>query len=371
MAKSSGRGGALVAIFAAWTLFGLFFAGQAYLGQTYLGRGLSWDEALLRWMPCAYAWALLTPLVLGLNRRFPITRERWLPALLVHVPCSVAFSAAGMLLYALGQQLLSPGGQFFTREAFARLLLAALHIDLLIYAGVVGAGYAIDHYRRYRERELTTAQLQAALARAELATLRSQLHPHFLFNTLNTISILLEEDARAARTMLVHLGDLLRMLLQPGRLQEVTLREELAILESYLAIERMRFQDRLDVKWTVDPATLDAKVPDLLLQPLVENAIKHGIVPRPSGGRVEISAHRQGGQLRLEVRDDGPGLSPAQRSNGRGLGLANTRERLERLYGARHCLELNAAVPAGLSVVLTLPFLSPAAPCPVPEGSPG
>lgn len=363
MGKPSSRGGALAAIFAAWTLFGLFFAsqtylGQAYLGQVYLGRGLSWGEALLRWMPCAYAWALLTPLVRWLNRRFPITRERWLLALIVHVPCSLAFSAAGMLLYALGQQLLSPGGHFFTREALARLLLAALHIDLLIYAGVVGACYAIDHYRHYRERELTTAQLQAALARAELAALRSQLHPHFLFNTLNTISILLEEDAAAARTMLVHLGDLLRTLLQPGRMQEVSLREELEMLESYLAIERMRFHDRLEVKVTVDPSALDAQVPDLLLQPLVENAIKYGIVPRPSGGRVEINAQRHGAQLRLEVRDDGPGLSLAQRAGNRGLGLANTRERLERLYGARHCFELKAAAPAGLSVVLTLPFLS-------------
>lgn len=157
MGKPSSRGGALAALFAAWTLFGLFFASQTYLGQTYLGRGLSWGEALLRWMPCAYAWALLTPLVRWLSRRFPITRERWLAALLAHLSCSLIFSAAGMLLYALGQQLLSPGGQFFSREALARLLLAALHIDLLIYAGVVGACYAIDHYRRYRERELAAA----------------------------------------------------------------------------------------------------------------------------------------------------------------------------------------------------------------------
>jgi signal transduction histidine kinase len=351
--------GRLGAGFAIWTLFGLFFTSQAYLAQTYFGRGLSFGDALMRWMSCAYAWALLTPLVVRLGRHFPIDRQRWRAALAVHLPASLAFSLAAMLLFSLAEQALQPSGQFLTRDAFAKLFAAGLNIDLLIYATLVGALYAAEHYRCYRERELIAAELQAALAHAELSALRAQLHPHFLFNTLNSIGILMEEDARAARKMLVHLGDLLRTLLKAERTEEVSLREELALLESYLEIERVRFHDRLQVNVRVDPEVLDARVPDLLLQPLVENAIKHGVVPRPAGGRVEILVQRQDARLRLEVRDDGPGLDPlraAQAAGGSGVGLANTRVRLEKLYGDRQQFELKRGEPHGLCVVLTLPF---------------
>jgi len=366
MANVSSRSRALGAVaiwtFGIWTLFGLLFAGQGYLGQAYLGRGLSFGAALTRWLLCAYTWALLTPIVVWSTRRVAIERRRWLPALLVHLPASIAFSLAGMLLFSLAEQALDPRGQFLTRDALEKLFVSGLHIDLLIYATLVGAVYAVDHYRRYRERELAAAQLQAALARAELGALRAQLHPHFLFNTLNTIAILMEEDARAARKMLVHLGDLLRVLTRSDRTHEVSVREEIQLLESYLEIERMRFHDRLEVRVHVDPNTLDARVPDLVLQPLVENAIKHGVVPRPSGGTVEIRVHKHGAELRLEVRDDGPGIHPDEGSRGNGLGLSNTRVRLEKLYGNRHQFELRNAEPAGLRVILTLPFQSLAAP---------
>jgi signal transduction histidine kinase len=346
----------LAVIFGAWTLFGLFFAGQAYLGHAVVGRAQSWTDPLWRWMLCAYAWALLTPLVMWLSRRFPFDRRRWPLALLVHAPASVAFSLVGMVLFSLGEQLLLSGGHFFTREAFTALFLAGFHIDLLIYASLVGSSYAVEHYRRYRERELLALQLQAALAEAELAALKAQLHPHFLFNTLNTISILLAEDPRAARKMLVHLSDLLRMVLNRERGHEVSVRQEVELLESYLEIERLRFQDRLQVQLRVDPEALDARVPDLVLQPLVENAIKHGVVPRPGGGKVEVSVHRRNTELRLEVRDDGPGLEPSAIGRGKGLGLSNTRHRLEKLYGRQHQFELENAEAGGLSVVLTIPF---------------
>jgi two-component system LytT family sensor kinase len=346
---------ALVRILALWTLFGLFFSLQAYLARAYLGGGLPLGTALLRWLLCAYAWAILTPLVMWLSRRFPIGASRPWRALGVHVPAAFAFSVAGMLLYTLGEQALDPSADFFTREAFASLFVSGLHIDLLIYATLVGVLHALEHQRRHRERELRAAQLEAALARAELGALRQQLHPHFLFNALNSIGVLMEEDPRAARKMLVHLSDLLRMMLRGDRAQEVSVKDELELLQSYLEIERMRFQDRLEIQLDVDPETLDARVPDLVLQPLVENAIKHGIVPRPSGGRVAVSVQKRKGELRLEVSDDGPGLD-WRSVGGTGLGLRNTQVRLEKLYGERHRFELERVNPSGLCVVLTLPF---------------
>jgi two-component system, LytTR family, sensor kinase len=347
---------ALVRILALWTSFGLFFSLQAYLARAYLGGGLSLRTALVRWLLCAYAWAVLTPLVMWLSRRFPIGASRPWRALGVHVLAAFAFSVAGMLLYTLGEQALDPSGAFFTRDAFASLFVGGLHIDLLIYATLVGVLHALEHQRRHRERELGAAQLEAALARAELSALRQQLHPHFLFNTLNSIAVLMEEDARAARKMLVHLSELLRMMLRGDRAQEVSVKDEIELLESYLEIERMRFQDRLEIRLDVDPETLDARVPDLVLQPLVENAIKHGVVPRPSGGRVAVSVQKRKGELRLTVSDDGPGLGSGSSAGGAGLGLRNTQVRLEKLYGERHRFELERASPSGLCVVLTLPF---------------
>lgn len=359
MASFSTRGRSVVTVLLVWTLFGLLFAGQAYLGQAYLGRALSVRDALLRWMLCAYAWALLTPLVVWLNRRFPIDRRRWLAALIVHGVASLVFSIAGMGLFLLGEQALQSERQVLTRQAFVNLFVGGLHIDLLIYATLVGVCYAIEHYHRYRERELT-----AALAEAELAALKAQLHPHFLFNTLNTVAILMQEDAAAARKMLVCLSDLLRMILKKGRAHEVSIREEVQMLESYLEIERMRFNERLHVSVNVDERTLDARVPELVLQPLVENAIKHGIMPRRGGGRVDISVQKHGSELELEVRDDGPGMSAEAATRGTGVGLANTRVRLAKLYAGRHRFELRNGDTGGLRVLVTLPFN-----CVTPEGT--
>ncbi|HTV24993.1 MAG TPA: histidine kinase, partial [Polyangiaceae bacterium] len=352
MKSLSTRGRGVLIVLLIWTSFGLLFSGQAYLGQNYLGRELSVHDALVRWMVCAYAWALLTPLVVWLNRRFPIDRRRWLAALLVHGVASIVFSVAGMGLFLLGEQALQSDRQLLTRSAFVNLFVAGLHIDLLIYATLVGVCYAIEHYQRYRERELTAVQLQAALAEAELAALKAQLHPHFLFNTLNTVAILMQEDPAAARKMLVSLSDLLRMILKKGRAHEVSLREEVQMLESYLEIERTRFHDRLHVSLNVDESALDARVPELVLQPLVENAIKHGVLPRRSGGRVEINVQKQGSELELEVRDDGPGLSAEAATRGTGVGLSNTRVRLAKLYAGRHRFELKNGDAGGLRVLV-------------------
>ena len=219
--------------------------------------------------------------------------------------------------------------------------------------------HALDYYRKYRERERRALQLETRLAQAQLDALRMQLQPHFLFNTLNSISVLMAEDVKAARRMLTRLSDLLRKSLENEGAHEVSLRDELEFLESYLEIEQTRFQDRLTIRMNVDPAALDARVPNLILQPLVENAIRHGIAPRAAAGTIEIRAGRQNGMIELQVSDNGAGLGGASvESLMKGIGLSNTQARLEQLYGARASFELRERDEGGLTVTIAIPFRS-------------
>jgi LytS/YehU family sensor histidine kinase len=219
---------------------------------------------------------------------------------------------------------------------------------------VVAATQGYLYYSRYREGEVRTAQLSAQLAQAQLQALRMQLHPHFLFNTLNAISTLVHKDPEIADRMIARLSDLLRLTLENIGIQEVRLAKELEFLERYLEIERMRFADRLEVRMQIAPETLDARAPYLILQPLVENAIRHGIAPRAARGCVEIGAERRDGKLVLTVKDDGPGMGATGAKHG--VGISSTRARLERLYGAAHRFELENGENGGLIVTMELPF---------------
>jgi LytS/YehU family sensor histidine kinase len=217
----------------------------------------------------------------------------------------------------------------------------------------------LDYYRKYREREKRATQLEAQLVQAQLQALKMQLHPHFLFNTLHSISALLHEDAEAADRMIARLGEFLRLTLEDTGQQEVTLQKELEFLKCYLDIERIRFQDRLTVRYDIDPETLDALVPNLMWQPIVENAIRHGIAPRSGAGCIELRSKRLGPKLQLQVKDDGPGLRNEPGSGGdlnEGVGLANTRNRLRQLYGRNHWLGLCNGLDKGLVVTLEIPF---------------
>jgi LytS/YehU family sensor histidine kinase len=232
---------------------------------------------------------------------------------------------------------------------------------------VVAAVHGWTYYGRFRERERAAAalavrasRLEAQLARAELDALKMQLHPHFLFNTLHSISALIHADPEGADLMVSRLSDFLRMVLDHAGAQELALRDELAFLERYLEIQRTRYRERLDAAMEIDPETLDARVPNLILQPLVENAIRHAVEPRAAGGRVRVTARRENGTLHLAVRDDGPGLRDAPRS-GNGVGLANTRARLAQLYGGAHAFELRNHPEGGLEVSLALPYRAEAA----------
>jgi two-component system, LytTR family, sensor kinase len=341
----------------AWTLFALFFASESVILRAYAGKPLGIAGATVAWLVCAYIWLALTPFILHLANRFPFERGRWLKTLLVHLGASALFALLHLATYVRVALLFESGPQTFF-EGFKAIFVTNFHIDLITYWVVIGLNAALDYYGKYRERELRAMQLETRLAQAELDALRMQLHPHFLFNTLNSISVLMAEDVRSARRMLTRLSDLLRKSLENKGAHEVSLKDELEFLESYLEIEQTRFQDRLTVHMEVDPATLDARVPNLILQPLVENAIRHGIAPRASQGFVEIRAQRENGMVKLQVSDNGNGLQRSAQEDSlmKGIGLSNTQARLEQLYGAEHRFELSNGESGGLTVTIAIPF---------------
>lgn len=342
-----------------WTLYGLFFASQSYLNQAFFGKEVRWGQTLIIWLLCAFSWALLTPLILWLAKRFPFARKNWLSPLLLHVTAAIFFSLFSLVVYVLVWRFLF-WSQLVSILPFAslkNLVIADFHAGLLIYASIIGIRNALDTYRKYQEREVRAAQLESQLTHAQLDALRKQLHPHFLFNTLNTVSILIDEDTKAARNMLVRLSDLLRSTLDSAKTHEVSLKQELEFIASYLEIERMRFHDRLTVEMHIDPKTLSAQVPDLILQPLVENAIRHGIAPRSAAGTIEIRADRINGDLRLQVRDNGKGLAPGQEQVSKsGVGISNTQSRLRQLYGADHSFDIHNLDEGGVMVNIIIPF---------------
>jgi sensor histidine kinase YesM len=229
---------------------------------------------------------------------------------------------------------------------------------MMQYWAIVGLSHALGYYRESQARALRASQLETRLIEARLQSLQRQLQPHFLFNTLNTISALMHRDVDAADAMIARLSDLLRLSLETVGVQEVDLKQELDFLSKYLEIEQTRFRDRLTVVFDIQPDTFDVLVPNLILQPLVENAIKHGIGPRPAPGRITIRSRRTEGFLELEVQDDGVGLSAARLSDfNRGVGLANTRSRLEHLYGALHRFEFRQPPHGGLLVLMAIPLV--------------
>src|SRR5262245_43472865 len=347
-------------IFGAWTLPGLYFAIQVYLQHAYESRPITLTQALLRGVVFWLLWVVSSPLILWLARTFPIPRKEWLDGLLFHLPAGFIFSFAHLLLYVVVSSWLTNGSWPHSvaelLAEFQPVFLSSFAWWSLVYWTILIAGYAFDYYQRYREGQLKAAQLETQLAQSQLQALKMQLHPHFLFNTLHSISALVREDVEAADQMIARLGEFLRMTLRNSGEQETTLEQELKFLECYLDIERLRFQDRLTTRIEAEPDAMEARVPNLFLQPIVENAIRHGVARQPSEGLVAISGRRAPGQrLRGEVRDNGPGLTP---KNGvaEGVGLANTRSRLRRLYGDDHNFGMAPAAEGGLVVSLEIPF---------------
>lgn len=314
-----------------------------------------WTEGLESYLISFAVWGLLAALMVAATHRWPVEAPRRVRHAAVHVALAAVFSLVHPLLY-IGIRWPTaarpPGarlGEVLETQVFASLLLG-----LQVYGTVVAVAHLLRYNRALRARAVAQARLETQLAEARLAMLRGQLRPHFLFNTLNSVSALMAHDVPGARRMIARLSDLLRLSLDDDGAPETPLWRELEFLASYVDIQRTRFGDRLAVDYEVYPAARDALVPRLLLQPLVENAIVHGLSPRPGPGRVWVSADRAEGRLRLEVRDDGVGWGAA--SAGEGVGIGNTRARLRALYGDGQRLLLDDAPGGGARVRVELPF---------------
>ena len=343
-------------IFGAWMLVALIFTTQFYSQAQLTQNPISLWRAFSLQAASACAWFLLTPLVLWLGRRFSLKRGSFRENLPIHLFAGAMVVVSQQAIDALTIPMLGYPSNAVNKtygEIYKEFLLLNFHVNYLIYWMTVGIQNLIAFYRQYRERELRSAQLEGQLAQARLQVLKNQLHPHFLFNTLNAVSELIYDNQEAAELMIANLSDLLRLALDKMNVQEVSLRQELEFLKKYLEIEQMRFDERLEVKINIAPETLDACVPNMILQPLVENSIKHGLAPLADGGIVEISAERQNGDLRLRVTDNGIGLK--EKSLLEGVGLSNTRARLKQLYGAEHLFEISE-FRGGLQVNLRIPF---------------
>ncbi|AFE09282.1 signal transduction histidine kinase, LytS [Corallococcus coralloides DSM 2259] len=321
--------------------------------------GYPLSRALLVQMPQWQYWAFATPFILALGQRFRLERGVWPRSAAVLLAALVAVMVPYVSIIYFAAR--TTGETWLQESTWARMLPLMMAkysiLSLLIYGGILAIGYAVDYHRRFREGELAQAHLETRLAHAQLDALRAQLHPHFLFNTLNAISVLVrKQDTAGSIRMLTGVSELLRMALHTTGRQQVPFHEDVDFLERYLDIEQTRFQDRLQVARAIDPGTLGALVPSLILQPLVENAIKHGIATRSGAGRVELRASREGARLVLEVLDDGPGLAPGwDRQDGR-IGVANVRDRLRQLYGDRHVFTLENRAGGGVRARLELPF---------------
>jgi signal transduction histidine kinase len=350
-------------VFLIATVLGMFSTAQAYRLSS-LGPRPALDEAelvplLLLNLGLWYVPAALTRPIFSIAAHVRLDTDRWVRALATHAAAAFAFSiihstamlALRALLWPEMRKIPAPAWLDYAQSSYLRNLDWAL----MTYAAVVGLSYALDYYRESQARALKAAHLETSLVEARLKTLEAELHPHFLFNTLHAISTLVHSDPDAADRMISRLGDLLRLTFDRSGAAGVPLKHELEFLQKYLEIEQIRFGDRLAVRFDIDPQALDAEVPRLILQPLVENAIKHGIAPKTEGGLVQVSARRQDADIWLEVRDNGVGLSRMARARfSNGVGLSNTRARLACLYGEDHRLDVSDT-DGGLAVQMRIP----------------
>ena len=342
--------------FGFWTMLAVSYAASRVFGAISEGSPYSWPRSLAWYLLDFYLWMALTPLVSWLGRR---GAHGWRRFWILHIPCSIVVAALqGTVLLLVFWLLCGPSPQsgitsaagFFHVEAVYKFHLSLLTYWLLL---VVLRGMASQ--RSLRDERLRSSQLEAQLALSQLHALRMQLQPHFLFNTLNAISALALADPAQARLMIARLSDFLRLTLEDGHAQQVPLSREMQFLECYLGIQQVRFQDRLEVHMDIASDAVDAPVPSLILQPLVENALRHGLLAKTGSGHLHVSAQRDGDYLRLRVDDDGLGLPPT--GHHEGIGLSNTRARLRALFGEAASMDLARMAGGGTRVELRLPLL--------------
>jgi hypothetical protein len=341
-------------VLAAWTLIGVFSAGQWYLFQLSRSETPDWVGPLLPNLTSCWIWAGFTPFVMHLAKRFRIQRATWPRVLALHVLFALAFSFLDASLdMLLGRWIvpLHPPTSSILTEYFGQSF-----INVFSYFAVLAVAHAIQYHALFTERQVAASRLEAQLLGAQIRALEMQLRPHFLFNTLHTIASLVRAERNpVAVRMIAGLSDLLRASLRTDGPAEIPLRDELALVERYLAIEQIRFQERLETRVSAEPDALDALVPALILQPLVENAIRHGIERRAAPGRIDVEVRRRNGTLILRVQDASSG-TPGGARDGAGIGLSNTQARLRHLYGERQRFELTGTADGGAVALVELPF---------------
>lgn len=337
-----------------WMAISVVFALQHMLSDGLDGRQDVSFFVHLRWsMIIWYVWAALTPLVFHLAMRYPIRSPLQLRRLGAQLLASLGVTFLGLVLGALVSTLFEPSG--FGQQLWY-FLAQHCAVGLLIYWAVFAIAQAIHIHAENVQREIEASRLAAELSQSRLQVLKTQLQPHFLFNTLHAIVTLLDEDKLSAEDMLLRLSELLRAFLEDYDGQEISLRRELELLDLYLGIQRKRFKDRLTTQVYVAPDALDCAVPSLILQPIVENAIHHGIGQRAGDDRIEIECRREGDALRIEVRNQNSSLQAEGTPGGHGIGLSNTRHRLRELYGEAADIRLDMTWPQGVACRIRLPF---------------
>jgi two-component system, LytTR family, sensor kinase len=356
-----------VAIWLAWTAAGLFYVTQDFIGRLYRGESVPWLSVIVGWMVGMYICAAFTPAILWLGRRWALERGHLLGRVFLHLCFAALFSVVSAAIEA---PILKAIGGFPRIEqanslgaAVLLLTVYGLHGGIIRYWAVLGLQAVFRSHQNAKERErealeltVRSTRLAQQLTAAQLGALKMQLQPHFLFNTLGAIMVLTQQNrGPQARTMLARLSDLLRLTLEDVDAQEVPLHRELEFLRLYLSIEQVRFEDRLRVQITANPNVSDALVPHMVLQPIVENAVRHGLGQSEDAVLIDIRAHKVDDTLVMTVSDDGHG-SPSPRFEGTGIGLANTRNRLRHLYGMDATLVAENRSPRGVQVTMTLPF---------------
>jgi two-component system, LytTR family, sensor kinase len=345
-----------------WTLVALIFGVLSYASAIVANRHFAIHYALRQNLPYFYVWGVLSPLIFRFSRRFPIELRLFrIGNLLLHVPAILLFASIHQVFHFAIEWLLTPGsnGQFASiANLYRPTFLIGLYLDLIVGSLIVIAAHALIYYQHFRAGEVRESELKTQLAQAQLQALKMQLHPHFLFNTLHSISSLVSEDPLRANGMIARLGDFLRLTLEHADEQSVTLKQEIEFLRCYLDIEQVRFEERLNVDFRIELTTLSAQVPYLILQPLVENAIQYAIAPYAAPASLKIAAERLDGVLRLEVKDSGPGINAKDPSVKHGLGLTNVSARLKHTYGAQCRFEVTNDPEGGLAVVLEMPFVT-------------